>query len=146
VSARGQAAAPAAPLAGTSPHYGGGSVLRCARVTATSSASEAREAPPAPDERERSGDESFERPAFAEAFPRTPELDALVEAFERGDHARVRTDAPKLAERSDDPRVAAAARELRARLDPDPIAYVLLGLPFLLLVFLSAWFLWHAHP
>lgn len=125
-------------------------MLPCARVTATSPLPEANgspepEANDAPEPGERGGAAAVERPAFAIDFPRTPELDALVEAFERGNYAHVRAEAPKLAERAKDPAVAAAARELRARLDPDPIAYLLLALPLALLVFFSAWFVWHAH-
>lgn len=85
----------------------------------------------------------WERPAFAKRFPRDPELDALVEAFEKGNYARVRLEAPQLAERASDLAVAAAARELRKRLDPDPLAHVLLALTAALLAFLTGWFLWH---
>jgi hypothetical protein len=68
-----------------------------------------------------------ERPRFLLGFPRDPELDELVRAFEGGNYARVRRDAPRLAERTTDARVRAAARELRRRIDPDPaLRYVLL--------------------
>lgn len=111
-------------------------VLRQATVTAVAAPKE-----PEP----TSSTEDFERPAFAERFPRHPELDALVRAFEEGDYARVRVEAPKLAERVEDAAVAEAARELRKRLDPDPLAYVLFGLTTALLVFLVGWFYWHQH-
>lgn len=90
-------------------------------------------------------DGGWERPAFAKNFPRDEELDELVRAFEEGNYARVRAEAPRLAERATSPEVSQAARELRKRLDPDPLAYVLLGLTTALLTFLSGWFLWHGH-
>lgn len=86
-------------------------------------------------------DEGWERPAFAKGFPRDVELDALVRAFEMGNYARVRAEAPKLAERADDPEISAAARELRERINPDPLAYLVLGLTTALLIFLTGWFL-----
>jgi hypothetical protein len=83
------------------------------------------------------------RPTFADGFPRTPELDALVDAFTAGNYRRVREEAPRLAEKTDDPKVKAAARELRARLDPDRWALALLGMTAALLVFLSVYWLLH---
>ena len=85
------------------------------------------------------------RPSFARSFPRQAELDALVDAFERGDYAHVRRAAPQLARRTEDAAVAAAARELRARIEPDPVALYLLALVGALLVFLTVWFVGHAH-
>jgi hypothetical protein len=68
-----------------------------------------------------------ERPQFILGFPEDPELDSLVRAFEAGNYARVRREAPELARRTTDARVRAAARELRRRIDPDPaLRYVLL--------------------
>lgn len=86
-----------------------------------------------------------EVPAFAAHFPRDPELDALVAAFEAGDYARVRREAPALAKRTDRDDVRAAARELAKRLDPDPLAVTLLGLAAALLVFLAGWYWLHDH-
>src|SRR5690606_22433142 len=100
---------------------------------------------PENEQKPAASEEGFERPAFAERFPRHPELDALVRAFEEGDYARVRVEAPALAERVDDVAVAAAARELRKRIDPDPLAYVMLALTAALLVFLIGWFYLHQH-
>ena len=84
-------------------------------------------------------------PAFARAFPDDPAVRELVEAFERGEFALVRERAPKLAETTTDPAVAAAARELRRRLDPDPLAVKLLLAAVALLIFLSAWAYHTAH-
>ena len=84
-------------------------------------------------------------PAFARAFPSEPALDALVAAFEAGDYARVRREAPALARQTDDEAVRAAARELRRRLDPDPLAVYLLGAAALLLLFLAGWYWAHPH-
>jgi hypothetical protein len=92
-----------------------------------------------------SRDPARERPAFAKGFPRDPELDRLVERFARGDHAAVRQGAEALATRTDDPAVAAAARALRARLEPDRLAYVLLIFPALLLLTLSLWAIYRTH-
>ncbi len=83
------------------------------------------------------------RPAFAESFPRTPELDALVDAFNAGNYRHVRAEAPKLAGATDDPEVKAAALELRSRIDADPWAVTLLGLTGALLVFLAVYWLFH---
>jgi hypothetical protein len=90
-------------------------------------------------------DERRDRPAFARAFPRDPALDALVAAFEAGDYARVRREAPALAKATEHDDVRAAARELRRRLDPDPLALYLLGGAALLLAFLGAWYWSHPH-
>jgi hypothetical protein len=90
------------------------------------------------------------RPTFAESFPRTSELDALVDAFVAGNYRRVRDEAPRLAANAEDPKVKAAARELRSRLDADPWAIALLGMTAALLVFLSIYWLFndgrHAPP
>lgn len=76
-----------------------------------------------------------ERPRFLLSFPSDPDLDRLVAAFERGDFATVRADAPALAERTEDAHVRDAALELRRRLDPDPlIKYLLLASVVLLFV------------
>ena len=82
-------------------------------------------------------------PPFARQYPSTPELDRLLEAFEHGDYATVRAEAPKLAAAAADPRVAAAARDLAKRTLPDPLALYLMALTLGLLVFLSAWAFLH---
>ena len=79
------------------------------------------------------------RPRFTEGYPQNDELDRLVDAFARGNHRLVRDEAEALAARTDDEAVAAAARDLRRRLAPDPMAYVLLGTTALLLVVLFTW-------
>jgi hypothetical protein len=85
------------------------------------------------------------RPAFARDFPRSPALDAVVEAFARGDYARVRADASALERDSDDDAVKRAAHSLVERTRPDPLAVALLGLAALLLVVLAAWAIAHGH-
>jgi hypothetical protein len=82
------------------------------------------------------------RPAFAKEFPRTPELDALVEQFDRGDYRSVREGTDKLTG-SDDAAVRDAAKALRARTEPDPFAKVALLLTLVLLVWLT--FYWERH-
>ncbi len=79
------------------------------------------------------------RPAFAAGYPRDPELDRLVAYFARGNHRAVRVGAEALAQKTEDPEVAAAARDLRRRIEPDPIGRVLFGATLALLVALMAW-------
>ena len=82
---------------------------------------------------------------FTRSFPDDPELNRLVSAFEAGNFATVRTDAPKLALQTDNAEVKKAALDLRRRIDPDPLQLYMLGLTLLLLVFLTAWFYLHKH-
>lgn len=84
-------------------------------------------------------------PAFARGFPRHPELDLLVHAFEAGDYGRVRDGAPRLAASSSPEDVRRAARELRRRVDPDPIMIYLLLAAVALLGFLSVHYWTHPH-
>jgi hypothetical protein len=87
-----------------------------------------------------------ERPRFLLGFPRHPELEPLIEAFEGGNYALVRREARALAERTDDPSVRDAALELRRRIDPDPMLKYLLGASLVLLLFLIAYaYLGHPH-
>lgn len=83
------------------------------------------------------------RPSFASDFPRVPELDALVDAFERGNYARVRTEAPKLAGSAEDPAVRAAAKTLVDRTRPDRLAVGLVAITGVLLVALSGYWIMH---
>ena|ERR1700722_9537855 len=83
------------------------------------------------------------RPSFARGFPASPELDAVVDAFARGDYAQVRSEAPKLERATDDEAVRAAARMLVDRTRPDPLAVRFLVVTGLLLVLLTSW--WIAH-
>ena len=80
-----------------------------------------------------------ERPAFLLEFPHEPELELLIAAFEAGNFAQVRRDAPQLAARSEDDAVRRAALELRRRTDPDPLLVALLALCIALFVFLVTW-------
>jgi hypothetical protein len=84
-------------------------------------------------------------PPFAARYPRAPELDPLLASFDMGDYATVRRDAARLARDTDDEAVRAAARDLAARLDPDPLAKVLVGAAAALLVALAAHYFAHAH-
>ena len=81
------------------------------------------------------------RPAFAAAFPADPALDALLDAFEAGDFARVRRDAPQVASSAGDEGVKKAAATLLARTRPDPLATLLLVITAVLLVLLSGWWI-----
>ncbi len=83
------------------------------------------------------------RPSFAAEFPASPELDALVDAFARGDYAHVRAEGPKLQSASADEAVRAAARVLVERTQPDPLAVRLLLLTGVLLVVLTGWWIVH---
>lgn len=96
--------------------------------------------PDAPDEAQEDG-----RPAFARGYPRDGALDALVDAFERGDYARVRSDAPALARTTKDDEIRRAARDLRGRVDPDPLAVYLVAGALALLVVLAGYYWTHPH-
>jgi hypothetical protein len=91
-------------------------------------------------------DSQQRRPSFAEDFPRAAELDALVEAFARGDYAQVRSAGGELAARSEDESVRRAARVLIERTEPDRLALGLLALAGALLVVLSAWWILNGKP
>jgi hypothetical protein len=82
---------------------------------------------------------------FAAAYPRDEALDALVDAFEAGNYARVRVEAPQLAQSTDDPAVARAARDLAKRLEADPLAVRMVLGAGVLLLFLTYWFFSHGH-
>lgn len=81
------------------------------------------------------GADGRDRPRFLLAFPDDPELQELVRAFEAGNYELVRQAAPKLAAKTEDPIVRAAARELRRRIDPDPLLKYLLWVALALFVF-----------
>jgi len=106
-------------------------------------------APPEPRRRRRSRGADYDargrqRPRFLQAFPDNPELVELVRAFEAGNYARVRREAPALAQRTSDARVRAAARELRRRIDPDPALRYILIAALALLVVLVWWAYGHS--
>jgi hypothetical protein len=111
---------------------------------AKSDETESAEAEPKKEQEEESPP-ADERPLFARTYPRTPEVDALLAAFERGNYARIREEAPALASRSDDPEVKRAADDLFRRIQPDPVSTTLLGVAALLLVFFVYWYFGHHH-
>jgi hypothetical protein len=84
-------------------------------------------------------------PIFARDFPSTLELDALVDAFARGDYARVRAEAPKLAAATSDDAVRSAARTLVERTKPDRLALGLLAATAILLVGMTAYWIANGH-
>ncbi len=86
------------------------------------------------------------RPSFANEFPRLPALDALVDAFARGDYARVRAEAPKLAATTDDAAVREAAKTLVDRTKPDRLAVGLLVLTGVLLVAMTGYWIVNGKP
>jgi hypothetical protein len=94
---------------------------------------------PPPPETPAEAEARPDRPGFLRGFPDDPELEVLVEAFERGNYRYVRDEAEKLAERTPNRAVREAARELRRRVDPDPLGRVLLVLALLLFGFLLLW-------
>jgi hypothetical protein len=85
-----------------------------------------------------------ERPGFLLEFPADPELQRLVRAFEAGNYEAVREGAPKLAAQTEDPAVRGAARELRRRIDPDPLMKYLLWVAIALFVFV-VWYTYQNH-
>jgi hypothetical protein len=92
-------------------------------------------AQPAEEEDRPLNSDGRERPRFLLKFPDDPELQRLARAFEAGNYEAVRVGASKLAESTEDPIVGAAARELRRRIDPDPLMKYLLWVAALLFVF-----------
>ncbi len=106
----------------------------------------AKPAPSGPELRPELDAQGRERPRFLLAFPKHPELEPLIEAFERGNFALIRREAPALAERADDPAVRDAALELRRRIDPDPLIKYLFAVSIGLLLFLAAYaYFGHSH-
>jgi hypothetical protein len=81
----------------------------------------------------------MERPKFLLDYPADPGLDRLIAAFESGNYALVRREAEGVANAATDPAVRDAARELRRRIEPDPLAKYLLAIAVLLLVYLVVW-------
>jgi len=79
-------------------------------------------------------------PSFARDFPEDPELEKLVAAFAAGDYGRVREEAPKLAEKTESEEVRRAAKVLRERIEPDPIANGLLVLAAVLILAVTAYY------
>ena len=90
--------------------------------------------------------EAPEKPLFAQGWPANADLDALLAAFERGNYAYVRAEAPKVAERASDPAVKAAALDLRRRIDPAPLAGILIFVAVGLLVVLAGHYLGKHNP
>jgi hypothetical protein len=82
-------------------------------------------------------------PAFARDFPEDPRLDALVRAFEAGDYARVRREAPALVAAAESDDLKRAARELVRRTQADPLMILLLALTGALLLGLAVY--WEAR-
>lgn len=68
-----------------------------------------------------------ERPRFLLRFPNDPALEPLIAAFEAGNFARVREEAPRLIERTERADVKRAAEELLRRIEPDPLLKFFLG-------------------
>lgn len=93
-------------------------------------------APPSKPEAPTLDAKGRERPRFLLSFPADQNLDALVQAFERGDYRTVRAEAPKLASETSDAEVRAAAEELLRRIQPEPALAYLLALAVALLLFL----------
>jgi hypothetical protein len=83
-------------------------------------------------------------PLFARGFPAHARLDALVDAFARGDYGQVRVEAPRLIDSSEPQDVRDAARVVLERTRPDPLAALLLGLTAVLLAFLTTYWAVHA--
>jgi hypothetical protein len=80
-----------------------------------------------------------ERPRFLLELPRDAALEPLIDAFESGNYARVRAEAPALAQSAADPAVRRAAAELLARIEPDPLVKLLLAVAIGLFLFVVVW-------
>jgi len=81
-------------------------------------------------------------PDFFADLPDAEELDAAKEAFARGDYARVRAEAARLAG-AEDEAIRKAAALLVARTKPDPLSLWFFALTAALLLVLAGW--WIAH-
>lgn len=78
------------------------------------------------------------RPPFAVDYPSHDGLDQLLVAFDAGNYAFVREQAPRLVQADVDENVRNAAKDLRRRIDPEPTAAYLwaLGVALVLLLYL----------
>ncbi len=85
------------------------------------------------------------RPAFARSYPRNPEIDRLLQAFEAGNYGLVRSEAGALAERTDDDASRDAALDLRRRIEPGPTSVYLWAIGVALVVFLFGYYLMQSH-
>lgn len=95
--------------------------------------------------KERGADEPSEVVPFARSYPSDPELTRLLAFFIQGNYAAVRAGAEKLARESRDEAVAAAARDLRRRLDPEPTAIFLWAIGVALCLFLFGYYAFYAQ-
>lgn len=85
------------------------------------------------------GKASSQRPEFAKDFPNSTAVDTLLDAFEKGNYAFVRSESEKILATAEDPEEKKAAAEMLARLRPDPLAIKLLLGAISLLVVLTIW-------
>jgi hypothetical protein len=85
------------------------------------------------------------RPPFARGYPRHPDLDALLVAFEAGNFAQVREGLAALQGNEPDDTLASAARDLRRRIEPSPTSVFVWALGVALLALLYGFYLSHAH-
>jgi hypothetical protein len=81
-------------------------------------------------------EEGWERPGFVLDFPKDPELERVVRAFELGNYAFVRENGKRLAESASDAAVRRAAGELVRRIEPDPLVKILFLMSVALFVFM----------
>ena len=65
--------------------------------------------------------------------------------FDQGNYAAVREQGLKLAKETEDEAVKRAAKELMSRVDPDPMAKLLVLGAAVLLAILSGWYWTHPH-
>jgi len=90
-------------------------------------------------------EENYNVPSFARSFPRNEALDGLVRAFALGDYRKIHDDAPELASHATDPAVRDAARVLLERLQPDPLAKIILLAAAMLLAVMTTWWITEAR-
>lgn len=82
-------------------------------------------------------------PSFAAHFPVDPKLDALLVAFEAGNYAEVRRGGAELVKSAESEAVRRSAEELLLRIEPDPLAKIMVLGASLLLVFFTIWYFTH---
>ncbi|WP_394848157.1 hypothetical protein LZC95_11910 [Pendulispora brunnea] len=90
-------------------------------------------------------EENYVVPSFARSFPRNESLDDLVRAFASGNYRKIHVQAPELASRATDPAVRDAARVLLERLQPDPLAKIILLAAVMLLAVMATWWITEAR-
>ncbi len=84
-------------------------------------------------------------PSFARDFPRHPQLDRVLDLFERGNYHLARKEAVLLVQSKEDEAVRKAAKEIVKRISPEPLAMYFMAIASALLVILAGYYWTHPH-